>query len=835
MLPVGPELQDLYSDMLRELRYTIRSLRNSPGFVAAAVVTLGLGIAANATVFGWIDTVVLRPIPGVRAPQELAVLEGIGPNGERLSAFQHPDFRDFQRGLTQASGVTASHFRLFTVGPTDQARRVMGQVVAANFFAVLGVRPYLGRMFSVAEDRDEQGVYPIAVISHRLWLDYFRGDAGVVGRTIRVNGRQLTVVGVAPPEFRGTFGGAALDIWVPLSIIVQMGSLNTWAVDDRNARFLDVIVRLKPGVTVEQARAEAQSVGARIAAAYPDTHRGVGASLVPIWKASNGLQALLLDPLRMLMVVCVLVLLIACANVANLLMARSVTRQREFGIRIALGAGRGTLVRQLLSEVLVLAGLGAGLGALLAQWFADSLEYVIPPLDMPVRAAIEPLLHPKPDAGVLLFTVAISIAAAVLATILPATTVRRVDVNETLKEGGRTGTAGARTHRVRGVLVIGEVALATVALVGAGLAVRSFQKLSAMNPGFDPKNVMLVHFHLSTNGYSLEQEKQFCRSLRLRMETTPGVEKVGYADSVPLSAFAPSAERVQVDGSDTDRRGVVSLPRCVVAPGYFGLMRIPLVAGRDFTDHDDLKAPAVIIVNETFAERYFPGKDPIGRKVRISGNPSTIVGVAKDSKYYSPRESPRALFYGPFQQIFFSGHTNFFYVRTKGDLAMAASSLRREAAALGAGSGLYEISSLQEYTQVGLFGERVAASLLSVLGLLSLVLAAVGLYSMMAYAVNERTQEIGIRMALGAQRWQVLGMVLRKGLSVTVTGLVVGMAAAVAGVRTASGILNLRLTADDPLVFGATAAFLVAVALIATYWPARRATRIDPVEALRSE
>jgi predicted permease len=821
--------------MLTDLRYALRVLRNNPGFTAAAAITLGLGIAANATVFGWIDTVVLRPVPGVNASHELAVLEPLGPNGERLGGCQHPDFRDFQRGLTQASGVTASHFRFFTVGPPDQARRVLGQVVAANFFAVLGVQPYLGRMFSVEEDRDERGAYPIAVISHRLWRTHFREDPAVVGKTVRVNGRQLTVVGVAPPEFRGTFGGAALDIWVPLSMIVEVGSLNTWAANDRNARFLDVLVRLKHGATLEQVSGEARAVAARIAAAYPDTHKGVGARLAPMWRASYGLQSTLLDPLRMLMTVCVLVLLIACANVANLLMARSVRRHREFGIRLALGAGRGTLARQLLSEALVLSGLGAALGVLLAQWFGESLEYVVPALDAPLRAAIEPLLRPKPSLGVLTFTVAVSISAAVLSTILPALSVRRVDVNEALKEGGRTGTAGARSHRVRGALVIAEVALAAIALIGAGLAVRSFQKLSTLNPGFDPKNVLVAHFHLSTNGYKLAREKQFSRDLRLRMEAVPGVEQAVYADSVPLSVFAPSSERVQVEGSEAARNGVESLPRTIAAPGYFSLMRIPLLAGRDFTERDDETAPRVIVVNETFARRYFPGQDPIGRKVRVSGNVSTIVGVAKDSKYRKPPEGPTAFFYAPFRQIFFSGHNNFLYVRTTGEAGAARSALRREAAALGAGGGLYEASTLEEYTQAGLFGERIAASLLSVLGLLSLALAAVGLYSVMACAVNERTQEIGIRMALGAQRREVLGMVLRKGLGMTLAGLAAGIAAAVAGARTASGVLNVPMGTDDPAVFAAAGAFLLAVAFVSSYLPARRATRIDPVDALRSE
>jgi predicted permease len=808
-----------------DLRRALRVLRNSPGFAAVSVITLGLGIAANTTVFGWIEMVLLRPIPGVSHAGQLAALEGVSPDGGRLGQFQHPDFRDFQRQMTLASGVVASRIAFFTIGPPDHPQRVLGQVVSANFFSVLGVKPALGRMLLPQEDRDDRGAYPYAVISHRLWRSFFRGNPGVVGRAVRINGHQYTVAGVAPSDFAGTYGGAALDVWVPLSMIIETGTLNTWAASDRNARFLDVIV--------EQGREEAKAVAARIAAAYPDTHKGIGASLVPIWQASYGLQATLGKPLRILMAVCMLVLLIACANVANLLMARSVGRQREFGIRAALGAGRWRLIRQVLAEVLVLACAGALAGVLLAQWMGESLFYVLPAFDSPVRAAIDPLLHPKASGTVLLFTALIATGVALLAAVMPALYAGRVDVNETLKEGGRSGTSGARSHRARGALVVAEVALAALALIGAGLAVTTFRRLAASDPGFDPRQVLVAHFQLSTNGYSLDQEKRFNRDLRLRLEAAPGIEQVSYGNAVPLSIFGLSSDRVQAFGSETDERGVNSVLSLVVAPGYFGLMRIPLLEGRDFTERDDLTTQRVIVVNQTFVQKYFDGKDPIGRKVRVSGRWVTVVGMVKDSRYRTPGEAPTAAFYGSFGQMFWSGHSNFVYIRAR-DTNAARAALRREAAALDPSQGLYDVSTLADYTQAGLFGERVAAGLLSALALLALALAAAGLYSVMAYAVSERTQEIGIRIALGAGRGQVVAMVLQQGLVMTAAGLAAGFAAALGGARFLSDALESPVSAE-PLVFALAALALVLIALLATGIPARRAAKVDPMISLRSE
>ena len=826
---------DNMANIFRDLRFAWRVLRAAPGFAVVTVITLGLGIAAGTVVFSWIDTVLLRPTTGVRNAHELVALEGIAPDGGRLGTCTHPDFRAFQEGLTVASGVVASHTSFFTIGSSDHAGRALGEVVSANYFTVLGVKPFLGRLFLPEEDRDAPGAYPIAVISHRLWTSQFGADSGIVGRTVRINGHPLTVIGVTPPDFRGTFGGAKLDVWVPLSMILEMGALNTWAAADWNARFLNVIVRLKPGVTVAQASEEARVIAARIAADHLDTHKGIGARMLPLWQVSYGLQATLREPLYLLAVVCMLVLVIVCANVSNLLMARTVSRQKEFGVRMALGASLGRIVQQLLVEVLLLAGAGTIFGALLARWLGESLYRVLPFLEPSIRAALDPLLHVAPSANVLAFTVTISLSAAVLASLLPAFSIGRVDLIERLKEGGRSGTSSVRSHRVRGALVMLEAALAALALCGAGLAVRSFQKFATLNPGFDSRGVLAAHFYLSTNGYSLNQEKQFCQNLRLRLEGVPGVQQVSYADSVPLSLYGMGSDRVEVEGFLQDQGGVISLPRSIVAPGYFSLMHIPLLAGRDFTERDDVNTLPVIIINQTFAKKYFAGKDPIGRRVRVSDTWLTVVGMVKDSKYHDPPEAPTPFFYGPFRQIYYSGYTTFFYLRTSGDLEGARAALRREVGTLALASGLYETTALSEYTQGGLFAERIVAGLLFVLGILGLALAAVGLYSVMAYAVSERTQEFGIRMALGAQRRKVLGLVLSEGLVLALPGLAAGVAAAMVGARVVSSKLNLPLSSAEPSVFAWAALALVLVALLASYVPARRATKVDPMTSLRAE
>ena len=577
-------------DFLQDFRVAVRVLWHRPGFTAVAVLTLALAIAANSTVFIWINSVILQPVPGVAAPDRLAAIEEIASTGEH-TACAHPDFRDFQQRSTLLSGVTAAHFTPFTVGEPDSAQRVYGQMVSANFFAVLGVKPELGRLFTPQEDNDARGAFPLAVISDRLWRAHFQADPRIIGKAARFNGRELTVIGVAPPEFRGTMGGLHLDVWVPLTMILDMGGLNTWAAADRNARFLDVLVRLKPGVTLGRAGAEIQSIAADIARAYPDTHSGVSATVIPLARAQFGVQSILGNPLRILMAVCVLVLLIACANVANLMLARSITRRQEFGIRLAMGGGRVRLLRQVMAEVLTISAAGALVGIWLVQWTSTALTYLLPNTNLPVGDTLA-FIQAAASARVLAFTVAVSMAAAVLSAVLPIVYTGRVELNEAVKQGGRSTTHSAASLRARSLLVGVEVALALVALVGAGLFLRSFRNARNLNPGFDSHNVLIARLYLSASGYTRDQEKLFDRKLRDRMAAAPGVEEVSYADWVPLWFGDPPWENIEIEGAATGPNRLFKTFRTQVAPGYFRLLRIPLIAGRDFTAQDDAEIGA---------------------------------------------------------------------------------------------------------------------------------------------------------------------------------------------------------------------------------------------------
>lgn len=808
-----------------DVRYGLRVLGKHPGFTAVAVFTLGLGIAANSTVFSWIDAVLLTPIPGARDGSSLVVMESVSSAGTVMSSAR-ADVRDFQREMKLVAGLTGTHFTPFSVGEPDIAQHVWGETVLANYFDVLGVKPILGRTFRPEEDSESEGASPLAVISYRLWQQHFRADASVVGKPLRLNGLTLTLVGVTPPEFHGGFTGLRLDVWVPMTMLTKVGAQANWIIEDRRTRNIDMIARLKPGVTVEQAGAEAEAIAAHLAAAYPQSNRGIGAHVAPVWKGRNGAQRLLREPLLILMAVSVLVLLIACANVGNLLLARSVARQREFGIRVAMGAGQRRLMRQMLTEGLLLAAGGSVAGLLMSLWMTQSLLFLLPHTELPIGFDV------AVNVRVIAFTALVCLTSTLVAASAPALYAARTNINETLKEGGRSGNAGSRSHGMRSVLVISEVALAAVATVAAGLFLRSFDNARAIHPGFDRANVMIARFYLSAAGYGTDQEKLFSRKLRERLAGAPGVEDVTYADWVPLSFGDPPWNEVEVDGYASTANEDLKVPRTLTAPGYFQLLRVPILAGRDFNELDDQEQAPVLIVNETFARRFFGGQDPVGRRVKFSGRWRRVIGMTKDFRDMPPGFPRHPYLFLPYQQGFGRGHSTYFYIRMKGDPAIAMTSLRRETAALDPSSGLYDMVPLQEMTEASLYSQKVAASLVGGLGVLSLLLAAIGLYSVMAYAVMERTQDIGIRMALGAEPGDVLGMVLRQGMKLLFAGLLAGAAAAAA--RAISGML-VNLSSLDPITFLAAAAFLAVVALTACYLPARRATKVDPITALRAQ
>jgi predicted permease len=810
--------------------FGLRILRRSPWFTAIAILTLGLGIAVNTTVFSWIDSVLLRPFPGAGDPGELALIETVTPTGEYLAATSWLDYHDYRDNLKLVSGVAVGRFTPLSVGLGGRTARGWAELVSPNYFNLLKVGPVLGRAFRPEEGREEGGA-AVAVISYGMWQARFGGDAKVLGKTIRLNRHEITVIGVAPRGFHGSLAGVLFDVWMPVTMATAMGS-GDGTLHYRGTRDeTSTIVRLKPGVTIQQARAEVSALGRRLAAMYPDTNRGVDLTVTPLWRGHIGAQSMMLQPLQILGVFSLLLLLIVCANVANLLLARAVSRQREFGMRLALGARRSGLAAQLLIETLLLAAGGAVVGVILVLWMGPALLMLRPVSDIPLSVGGELNL---PTLG---FTVLITVVTTLLSGTAPALLAAHSSLSETLKESGRSGGAGSGSHRLRGLLVVSEMTLVMVALTGAGLFYRSFRNASAIAPGFDRTNVSVSQFYLSNAGYSAGEQHDFCRKLRERMEEKPGVIGVTYSDVIPMSmasgAGSAPFDQVDIEGYVPAPDEQMIVHRATVPPGYFNLLGIPMIEGRDFTDRDSANAPRVIIVNQTFANRFFHRGNPIGRKVVCDGDPATVVGLARDSKYHTPIEGPTPFFYTPFVQKFAPGLNFSVFLKTAGDPLAMTPVLRREALALNQ-DAVFSTTLLSDSTARSLFAQRTAASLLGAVGGISLLLAAVGLYSVMSYAVSQRTQEMGIRVAMGARPGNLLAMVLREGLRLTVPGLLLGSVMALAAAR-AVGAMLVHVGASDPLTFLSAAVFLALVAAVASFVPALRAMRVDPVVALRNE
>ena len=829
-------------DLLHDLRFGLRMMVRNPGFTWVAVLTLAVGIGATTTAFTWINAVLLQPLSGVADPSRLVTVETVTSNGEWVPN-SYPDFIDFRDRMKSFDGIAVSHISAFSVGKEDHAERVWGELVSGNFFSVLGVQPEAGRLFLPAEFADAPGKFPIAVISDRYWRSHYGADASIVGKTIRINQHELTIVGVASPEFHGSIPVTAFDLWVPYMEQPALNGVQEWMLRDRHNRNMLGIARVKQGVTIEQARLELKALSDRMAVANSNVSLGMSATLMPLWKSPHGPQGLLIGPLRILMGVCVLVLLIVCANVANLLLARATVREKEFSARLALGATRLRLARQVLTESLLLTGTGAALGLAVTPWMGHALRLLMPPGPMQQLVAMDT----RPDFSVLAFTAGVCVLAALAAGLVPALQVSGLNISARLNAGGRSGAGSRGRNRLRSVLVASEVALALVALVGAGLFARGFEQTMQIDPGFNPDHVLLNQFYLNTNGYSLQQRKEFCRRLEERMLGAPGVTDVAYSDGVPLG-FEPSWwEELKIDGYAAKPNDNMNIFRNVVSPGYLPLMHIPIVEGRNFTDADnESQDVGAMIVNEAFVRRFFAGRNPIGTRIHGWGNWFRVVGVAKDSKYHYLSETAPPYFYVPFRQIYREDMNLAFYVRTKGDPDSVLSTLRAQVRELDPNVTVFDAAPLKEFIGASLYPQKVAASLMTVLGSIALLLAAVGLYSVMAYSVAQRTQEIGVRMALGARPSHVMGMVIRQGLKLAAAGLIAGavlallMARAVASVSfTNSGMGSsaklLGEGVNGPVIYFAAAGFLCVIAGLASYLPARRAAAIEPMQALRTE
>jgi predicted permease len=813
--------------LLQDLRFALRSFRNRPTFAVVAILTIAIGIGANTTIFSWLRSLVLNPFPGAEEPERIVAIENTAPDGEPITT-SYLDFRDFRSNLSLVRSVTAYRGYLFSVGEAPNVERAWGEMASGGVFDMFGVKPEAGRFFSAEEQDDAQNAHAVVVISREFWKSHYRMDRSAIGSTLRINQTPLTIIGVAPEGFHGTHAGLDFDFWVPLTMYGQMTHTGTWMLQDRNTRNFMLLARLAPGVSIDQARGEVLALAHRLGEEEADSNQGVGATVLPVWQSHFGTQAMLLTPVAILMGTGGVVLLIVCANLANLLLARATGRQQEFSIRLALGAKPVRLAIQLLTETLLIALVGSICGLFLANWLGGALRWLLPAVTQPV------MLAPPLDGQIFAFTALLAIIVTVVAGLVPALHSARANINEALKQGGRSGGSGIQAHRLRGLMVISEVALAVVTLVGAVLFVKSFERARAVDPGFSADGVALAQFDFSTSGYDAQQTDTFCRRMRERLEQLPGVTAVSYDDSVPLGFHGGNWETLQVEGYVPGPNENMKIYRDLVSPGYFDSMKIPLVEGRDFDWHDDPTTQKVMIVNQEFARRFVPNRNAIGHKVHGWGEWFTIVGVAKDSKYHSVTDNPQPYFYIPIRQIFRPEYGLTFHVRTSGTVSEAIASLRREAAAVDPAITIFDAEPMREYISASLFGAKITANLLSLLSCIGLLLAAMGLYGVMAYSVAQRTREFGVRVAMGARQRDILGLILRESARLTLFGTTAGLILAALSTRIVANQIY-SVSPLDPLTFCGVGLVLMAVAFAASYVPAHRAAKVDPIVALRYE
>jgi putative ABC transport system permease protein len=799
--------------MLNDFRYALRQLIKAPSFTAVAILTLALGIGACTAIFSVVNTVLLQPLDYPDSGRIVMIRETLLPQFPEFSV-SPPNFLDWQKQTKSYEYLAAYSNAGINLTGEGEPQRLVGIKGTANYFDVFGVKPVLGRMFLPEEDA--VGKNHVVVLSYAFWQRVFGGARDVVGRSIQLNGEPYTVVGVAPT------GGltSKVDLWTPMAF-----KPDEMVNEARGAHYINVFGRLKPGVTAAQAKAELDVLATQLAQQYPDSNKGWGILMMPM---QDYMVRDVKPVLWTLLGAVGCVLLIACANIANLLLARATARHREISIRAALGAGRGRLIRQLLTESVLLAICGGVAGILLARLGLDALLALAPP-NLPRITEV------RLDRGILIFSLALSILTGLIFGIAPALLAARADVNEALKQGTRGSTEGGARGRLRSALVVIEVVFALMLLGGAGLLARSFMQLANVDPGFNPENATVLRLSLPQKKYALpEQQTAFANTLLERVKGLPGVQAAAITHSVPLvgdSILGFNIEgRPALAPSDLPNTSYYS-----VTPEYFRAMGIRLVRGRIFTPQDDAKAPRVAIINETMARQHFPNEDPIGKRINITWGPDTwreIVGIVGDIKQYGVDKATSAQSYEPFAQVPFSSLN--VVVRTSGSPAALLGALRPTVYAVDKDQPIGSIRPLEEIMAESIARQRFAMTLLSVFSAVALVIAAVGIYGVMAYNVVQRTGEFGIRMALGAQQSDVMRLVLTQGGKLIGLGLLIGLAATLAASR-AMGSMLFNTSAYDPLTLGTITILLAAVALVACFFPANRATKVNPIEALRSE
>jgi len=812
--PPGPRVAWL-DHARRDVAHAWRMIGRMPGLATVVIVSLAIGIGVNAAIFSWIQAMVFKPLPGVRDAASFQLIE------PRIEAGSHPgaswlEYRDLREQLTSVRDMLAFRMAPFTVGETGRNERTFGLLVSANYFAALGLEPTLGR-FPTPDEVTRPGTEPVVVISHGFWRTHFGDVANPVGRTVRVNDRELTIIGVAPPRFQGTVTGVDFDLWIPATMapVLLAGSRE---LEDRGIRGYAVMGRLAPNVTRDQAQTEARATMRSLGRLYPETNAAMSIDIFRFWQAPRGPQQMLVGALAILQGVMLLLLLAVCANTANLILARSTTRQREVGIRQALGASRWRVASLLMTESLCLAMIGAGFGILIAVWGTNALRAV------PMIGAFPIRFQTSLDATGLAFAVGLGLLCGVVFGAAPALQLARLDVLRALRSSARAAPRG----RMRSTLMGVQVALAVVVLVAATLFYRSFSETRDMDPGFRRDGVLLAAYDMSGRGVDTTSARLFAARLLDRIRALPAVEAAAIASSVPLDIHGLPVRAFALEGRAREDAAPDQALTNTVTPGYFHAMAIALRAGRDFANLTDASTGAEAIVNEEFVRRYLDGSEPLGRRLEMRGRTYTIVGVVRTTTYDSFGESPKPIIYFSYRDR--PSVQGEMHVRTRtGSEAFLAPELQRVVRQLDPTLPVYDVRTLVEHVDKNLFLRKIPARMFVVLGPLLLVLAAIGIYAVVSYTVSHRTAEIGVRIALGATGVRVITQIVRESLRViaigAAAGWVVAFMVAIHVVR--GGSLDLTAFVGVPLL-------LLVVGTAACWVPARRASRVDPVVALRA-
>jgi predicted permease len=811
--------------LLSDVRHALRQVRRGPVFALVAALSLAIGVGANTAIFSAVSALLLRPVPGVSKPQRVVEI-GRSTGGRGFDTFAYPDYENVRDGVSAFQVAAAYEFEEFSLSRGGEGERITGMAVSPSYFDVMGVQPAAGRFF--VQDEDAAGSLPaVAIVDHRFWRERLGGDPDVVGSTARINRVPFTVVGVTPPDFHGHTIGFQPDVYVPLRAIplVREGRDDF---DRRGANWHMAVARLAPGATVEEADAQVKGVYARLAEAYPESNRDRSGSVVSLGLVPGAGRAGVSAFLFVLLGMVGLILVVTCANVAGMFIARATTREKEIAVRLALGSGRGRLVRQLVVESLVIFTLGGTVGGALGAWLLGMVPVERLPVPIPIHVDL------SPDVRVLFFGLGATLVTGLVFGLLPALQATRLDLVSSLKDDGR-GRSGA--GRLRRVFVAGQVGFSLVLLMAGGLFLRSLQRAATVETGFDPTDAYLAEVDLSLEGYEEDEGRVFQQALLERLRALPGVEHAALSIDLPLDLGSHGTSVFPEGWSGVEGREHLGVDFNYVSRGYFETLGIPVLSGRVFGADDGAGTEPVAVVSTTFASTVWPGESALGRRLRVSmprihEEWRTVVGVVADVKNQVLTESARPFVYVSLDQAYDAG--TYVVVKARGGMAQVAPALRR---AILEGDGTLSVTpviGLERYTGIGILPQKVAASITAVLGVLALLLAGVGIYGVVALAVSQRTREIGIRMALGAGRRRVLSLILRSGLALALPGLVLGGAAAL-GVGRLLGFLLLGLSPVDPVALAGVSTILLGVVLLASVVPARRAAAVHPVEALRSE